>query len=98
MNKIGEEERRIDPNTTSSFYPSIYKPKSQNTELQQISSDNNTRTNAPDTDASTTPVETPTAGLPYSSIFLPCHYFKYAGGTSTGGYVGKYLYRTLLTS
>ena len=24
-------------------------------------------------------------GLPNSALFLPCHYFTYAAGTSTGG-------------
>jgi hypothetical protein len=85
MNKIGAEEKRIDPNTESSFYPSMYKPRSKESEMQPRSNVNDTKEEAIDLEAPTFPVSTPTAGLPYSSLFLPCHYFKYAGGTSTGG-------------
>jgi hypothetical protein len=84
MNKIGAEEKRIDPKTESSFYPSMYKPRIQNTDPQESSGNNDTGNNAPDSE-SAIPVPTSTNGLPYSSLFLPCHYFQYAGGTSTGG-------------
>ena len=73
MNKIGEEEKRLDPTTESSFAPFAYKPMlkrsseySDDSELDGL-------------------VATTTQGLPNSSLFLPCHYFTYAAGTSTGG-------------
>ena len=30
-------------------------------------------------------IASPTQGLSDSALFLPCHYFNYAAGTSTGG-------------
>lgn len=84
MNKIGAEEKRLDPNTESSFYPSMYKPR-RDPEPQQSFSSGGAEADAPDPDAPVIVVPTSTAKLPYSSLFLPCHYFKYAGGTSTGG-------------
>src|SRR5271163_2745877 len=84
MIKIGAEERRLDPRTESSFYPCMYKPRSREPELQQRPTGNGSK-EVPDPDATTIPVPTPTAKLPDSSLFLPCHYFRYASGTSTGG-------------
>ncbi len=84
MNKIGEEEKRLDKNTESSFYPCMYKPRVKEPEAQLRHISNASETLDPD--ESTVPIATPTAGLPDSSLFLPCHYFQYAGGTSTGGY------------
>lgn len=70
MDKIGEEEKRLDPTVKSSFAPFDYKPTSKR-ELDDSEADN--------------VVATETQGLPNSSLFLPCHYFTYAAGTSTGG-------------
>ena len=53
----------------SSFAPCIYKP---------------TKPGLDDGDFGT-PVATRSEGLPNSALFLPCHYFTYAAGTSTGG-------------
>jgi hypothetical protein len=86
MNKIGVEEKRLDNKTESSFYPCMYKPRSKEPEAQPSHIGNGSR-EALDLEESTIPVATPTAGLPDSSLFLPCHYFQFAGGTSTGGYV-----------
>jgi hypothetical protein len=88
MNKIGAEEKSLDKNTESSFYPCMYKPRSKEPELQSRHIGNGSR-EALDTEESMTPVATSTAGLPDSSLFLPCHYFQYAGGTSTGGYAAN---------
>jgi hypothetical protein len=33
----------------------------------------------------------PAVGLRESSLFLPCHYFTYIGGTGTGGYVVTFI-------
>ena len=86
MNKIGAEEKRLDPRTESSFYPCMYKPRSRGPEPQPRPPGNGSR-EALNPEGSNIPVPTPTAGLPDSSLFLPCHYFKCAGGTSTGGSV-----------
>jgi len=64
----------------------MYKPGSKEPELQPRHVGNSSN-EAIDSEESTTAVATPTAGLPDSSLFLPCHYFQYAGGTSTGGYI-----------
>jgi hypothetical protein len=85
MTKIGAEEKRIDPNTESSFYPSMYKPRSRESEPEPKPGVNGTKAEALDPDVFTIHIPTPTDGLPDSSLFLPCHYFQYAGGTSTGG-------------
>ncbi len=85
MNKIGAEEKRLDEKAESSFYPSMYKPRSQNLEPQQRPGGSGVEADAPDPNAPIVIVPSPTDGLPYSSLFLPCHYFTYAGGTSTGG-------------
>lgn len=73
MDKIGEEEKRLDPTVNSSFAPFDYKPRSKSTPggLDDSEADDI--------------VGTATQGLPNSSLFLPCHYFTYAAGTSTGG-------------
>ena len=70
MDKIGEEEKRIDPTIQSSFAPCDYKPKPSRG-LDGVEADG--------------VIATATEGLPNSSLFLPCHYFTYAAGTSTGG-------------
>lgn len=84
MIKIGAEERRRDPKTKSSFHPCMYKPRSKAPEPQPQPTSNGSG-KALALEAFPVPVPTPTAELPDSSLFLPCHYFKYAGGTSTGG-------------
>lgn len=74
MDKIGEEEKGLDPNVKSSFAPYDYKPIPKKTcgALDNSEVDDDV-------------VATATQGLPNSSLFLPCHYFTYAAGTSTGG-------------
>lgn len=79
MDKVGIEERRIDPAIKSSFSPCMYKPNTRgfntpNTEDIEPFEANVVR-------------ETDTCGLSRESLFLPCHYFDYGAGTSTGGYV-----------
>lgn len=73
MDKIGEEEKRLDQTVKSSFAPFDYKPTPQ---IRPMGFD--------DTEADGV-VATETQGLPNSSLFLPCHYFTYGAGTSTGG-------------
>ena len=73
MNKIGEEERRLNTQVQSSFEPKEYKPMSKKNSGGSGGSKEDDI------------VATSTEGLPNSSLFLPCHYFTYAAGTSTGG-------------
>lgn len=72
MNKVGDEEKRNDREdgcAESSFSPRLYKPNRIHTDSSQDE----------------IPTGTDIAGLPNSSLYLPCHYFTYAAGTSTGG-------------
>ena len=73
MNKIGEEEKRLNSQVQSSFEPGDYKPVSKKTSGGSHGSEEDKI------------VATSTQELPNSSLFLPCHYFTYAAGTSTGG-------------
>lgn len=73
MDKIGEEEKRLDPTVKSSFAPHDYKPMPKKT------------SSGLDDSEVDGVVAAATQGLPNSSLFLPCHYFTYAAGTSTGG-------------
>lgn len=80
MNKIGDEERRMDwedDPADSSFSPCLYKPRFPT----RVNSESSEEEILSGTDLS---------GLPYSSLYLPCHYFTYAAGTSTGGYLDYY--------
>ena len=78
MNKIGDLEKSLGgPEAESSFAPCAYRPM-----LNQSSHMN------ADIESPIEPddiVPTPTHEVPNSSLFLPCHYFDYAAGTSTGG-------------
>lgn len=79
MEKVATEERRIDPAIKSSFSPCMYKPTKM-------------RLNSPYTKSNASfeasvVTETNPSGLLSDSLFLPCHYFDYGAGTSTGGYV-----------
>ena len=79
MEKIAIEERRIDPAIESSFSPCIYKPT-------RVGFSTPFSKNANSFEASRV-TETNPKGLSDDSLFLPCHYFDYGAGTSTGGYV-----------
>ncbi len=89
MSKVAELEREEDPDVTTSFHPCEYKPRNSNTTESLL-----TRATGDDADEtqldlqrahSKMPVATPIEGLEDSHLFLPCHYFTYIGGTSTGG-------------
>lgn len=86
MDKIGEEEKGLDPNVKSSFAPYDYKPIPKKTcgALDNSEVDDDV-------------VATATQGLPNSSLFLPCHYFTYAAGTSTRGLISIMLSRFRMT-
>lgn len=87
MNKVGDEEKRRDREdgaAESSFAPCIFKP----TKSQHVNEGGGHV--HPESPMSSKPskadgVATPVDGLLNSSLFLPCHYFTYAAGTSTGG-------------
>lgn len=75
MNKIGDEEKRLDredERAESSFSPCLYKPRYPKRVFTDSSEDD-------------IPSATELDGLPNSALYLPCHYFTYAAGTSTGG-------------
>lgn len=85
MSKIGDEERRIDREdgpAHSSFSPFPYKPISR--VVESTSESYHSRNRFEDSDAGLYNAS-PTDGLPHSSLYLPCHYFTYIAGTSTGG-------------
>ena len=77
MEKVEIEERRIDPAIESSFSPCMYKP----TKIR-LSTPNTEDVESFEAKAVT---KTSPSGLSSDSLFLPCHYFDYGAGTSTGG-------------
>ena len=77
MEKIGIEERRIDTAIESSFSPCIYKPTNNGFSKPYIEDVDSFEANIV--------TETNPSGLSNDSLFLPCHYFDYGAGTSTGG-------------
>ena len=79
MEKVGIEERRVDSNVKSSFSPYMYKPT-------KIGFGKPYTENIDSFEANIV-TETDRSGLSSDSLFLPCHYFDYGAGTSTGGYV-----------
>ncbi|KAH7323806.1 acyl transferase/acyl hydrolase/lysophospholipase [Rhexocercosporidium sp. MPI-PUGE-AT-0058] len=85
MRHIGAEERRLDSRTTSSFYPGIYKP----TNIKPAED-----SRPPTVDRRSSSIfATSTESLEDADLFLPCHYFTYVGGTSTGGLISIMLSR-----
>lgn len=83
MRRIGLEERRIDSRAESSFYPGVYKPRAADAASDgrpgTASSHPQDIVGTPTTDAEGKNI------LDESDLYLPCHYFNYLGGTSTGG-------------
>jgi hypothetical protein len=83
MRRIGLEERRVDSRVDSSFYPGVYKPRASIAASDERPVTANSHTQEI--------VGTPTTNaegestLEESDLYLPCHYFNYIGGTSTGG-------------
>lgn len=80
MNKIGDEEKRYDLDTHSSFFPSPFRPISAQSGMSKDAA------GGPQSLGGSAIVASPHGNLPNSSLFYPCHYFTYAAGTSTGGY------------
>ena len=87
MNKIGDLEKSLGgPEAESSFAPRAYRPMSNKS--SHMDADNNTQPPPSGKGIHIEPediIPTPTHEVPNSSLFLPCHYFDYAAGTSTGG-------------
>ena len=87
MNNIGDLEKSLGgPEAESSFAPRVYRPMPNQT--SHTDADINTLPSPSDNDVPIEPediIPTPTHEVPNSSLFLPCHYFDYAAGTSTGG-------------
>lgn len=84
MNKIGDYEKSLGA-TESSFAPCDYRPttkSSSETNTGSAESSPSSQLDVPDADAV---VATSSHELSNHSLFLPCHYFDYAAGTSTGG-------------
>lgn len=85
MNKVGDLEKTLDKTTESSFSPCDYKP----TTVKAADTSDGSANSLP-SDSSAPPdvgAIGPTSShrLPNSALFLPCHYFTYAAGSSTGG-------------
>ena len=79
MNKIGDLEKKLG-DTESSFSPRDYKP------TKGLATGGNVATSTQSLPSeSDIVVATSCCDLATSSLFLPCHYFTYAAGTSTGG-------------
>jgi predicted esterase len=78
MRRIDQEERRLDSRTESSFYPGLYKPR-----VVRPPDDARPRTAGSQQQEI---IASSTEDLQEADLFLPCHYFTYIGGTSTGGY------------
>ena len=77
MEKVGIEERRLDTAIKSSFSPCMYKPTKTGFRTRYTE-------NVESFEAKLV-TETNPKGLSNDSLFLPCHYFDYGAGTSTGG-------------
>ncbi len=85
MNKIGDLEKVLDKTTESSFSPCDYKPtmvRAANATGGSVDASPSDRSELSDGGAVGA---TKSHGLLNSALFLPCHYFTYAAGTSTGG-------------
>ena len=83
MEEIAAEERRRDGSVKSSFDPCPFKPKRSATEGKSES--DSPASNSSRTDSNKIEAELLGDHLPEAARFLPCHYFTYAAGTSTGG-------------
>lgn len=97
MNKVGDLEKRLDEATESSFSPCDYKPtmvKSANVGGGSANSLPSDPSEPSDADAVG---PTRSHRLPNSALFLPCHYFTCAAGTSTGGLISIMLSRFRMT-
>lgn len=98
MLEIGDEEALLgaeDGLGESSFAPCEYKPRAKSSLHDgdfEPSPTTRMPTNAFGKDGISDPVP-----LPNSSLFLPCHYFNYVGGTSTGGLIAIMLGRLRMT-
>ncbi|KAL8777174.1 MAG: hypothetical protein Q9213_007975 [Squamulea squamosa] len=98
MNKIGDEEKRLDilegkeTITRSSFAPGSYRPINP-TKRGALSQNSTNSRNISGSGTVSSSIEE----LPNSSLFLPCHYFDYAVGTSTGGLISIMLSRLRMT-
>lgn len=77
IEKVGIEERRINPAIKSSFSPCMYKPTKVGFSTPCTEDVESFEVNVV--------TETNPSGLSDDSLFLPCHYFDYGAGTSTGG-------------
>lgn len=89
MEKVGIEERRIDPVVKSSFSPCLYKPTKIGFSTRF--------TKDVESFEATVVTETNPSGLSNDSLFLPCHYFDYGAGTSTGGLISIMLFCLRMT-
>lgn len=102
MDKIGDEEKRQEPTSESSFAPFAYKPKSEKPVAGDSGSLKSQSSNPSDATHPLAFAERPHTScteshdLHHSPFFLPCHYFTYAAGTSTGGLVGNDIVHLLL--
>ncbi|KAL8756030.1 MAG: hypothetical protein Q9184_004630 [Pyrenodesmia sp. 2 TL-2023] len=95
MNKVGDEEKRLnhlegkDVKALSSFAPWPFKAISPDWAPEPSK-----KSTKPD---HTSGEDYNTESFPNSSLFLPCHYFDYAVGTSTGGLISIMLSRLRMT-
>ena len=85
MNKIGDREKQLDGTTESSFSPFDYEPTAVKPENASGGSAIVSPTDPSEPSDASAVGATSCSGLQNSALFLPCHYFTYAAGSSTGG-------------
>ena len=85
MNKIGNLEKALDKTTESSFSPCDYKSTTVKPANTSGGSTNTLPLDLSEPTAIDVVGPTESHNLPNSALFLPCHYFNYAAGSSTGG-------------
>ena len=82
---IGEEEERQDQRVQSSFHPCDFKPTKFNADRFGDVPETASHQILERTDSGNIIATHCASDVSKSSRFLPCHYFSYGAGTSTGG-------------
>jgi hypothetical protein len=84
MKKIEREERRLAPEAHSSAFPYAM-AMDEDEVFKSPSATNSSRSNASWESRGSAAITTKNQSGELASHYLPCHYFDYIAGTSTGG-------------